>query len=624
MTLNNDALMNEAMKTLFNAIAAREGITVRYDKRIEAPSATKGGLITLRPPSAIKPDQYWYEALHELGHKLREMDWTYGEELASMVNMEDPPSRALANVLVDSLEERNFMGQFDGVDRMLDKGRAAWTQGAINSAPRIHDADPLTALIGTVQMVDANWRQDWMGTLMESLPVSEALLGMHVPIQDSLERMGFKERMELLSDPDEPNHAKLLAELIKDILEIIGYEPPPPEGGKGEGPGEGESGDGESCSACEGSGKDEDGEECKECDGTGKEDCHSDTSGDSGEYDISRGSDKETSGEGRGHSAGKDYDMSDQDVDPEAIIKAIDEKLLEEIGEKEYKKDTVPSAWSGSRSVEDYVPWPEHRIVEIEEKLNDYRPGMKKAITEALGNSTVSKQISKYLKALVSESYTYGQRKGKLHHKNMHRLFTQRPMPGVQPAIYKQRNSTVVKLDSAVTIQLDCSGSMGGPKYVTGGACVAALSDTLTSLRIPHEILGFSEHRCLTTYIFKRFGTTMNKDKVIQSLSNSQVSLCENADGESVLWAAERLAMRPEKNKLQIVLSDGRPAGCYSGNGDAYLKHVCKLIEGTKIDLVGVGIMTSSVSRYYTNHTVVNRPEELDRALFGILKNFLI
>lgn len=621
----NTALLNESMRTLFNAVAKREGLSVKFDKYCKAPSARKDGLITLRPPSAVDADQYWYEAWHELGHKLREMDWTYDDRLAKLINFEDQISQAVTNILVDSLDERNFFGKYEGVDNMLDVGRLNWTMDAIAGKGSLLKADPLTSLLGTLQYVDAEHRQSFMGPAMEALPMAEILEDVHVPVQDSLRSLKYRERMDLLAgDMKDHKKIKALAKLVHDILSIIGYEPPPPKGS-------GSGGDGSEkadCPDCKGTGVGEDGEECETCDGEGTVTSDGEDGKKEGgdEYDINEGTkERPKDGIGRGHAAGKDYDMSDQDIDVDKVLKELDEDLTHKLGEEREKLDRLPSAWRGDGDASTYVPWPDHDVQILEDKLNDYRPGMERSITQTLGSSTVSKQIAKYLKAMVSESWTYGQRRGRVHGKSLHKLISQRPQAGMQPTIYKQRSSTIVKLDSAVTLQLDCSGSMGGGKYVTGAACVAALSDTLTSLRIPHEILGFSEHRALTTYVFKQFGTTMNKEKVIRSLSSQHVSLCENADGESVLWAAERLALRPEKNKLHIVLSDGSPAGCYSGDGDAYLKHVCNLIETqTPVDLVGIGIRTACVQDYYKNHVVVKNPAELDQVLFGVLKNFLL
>ena len=112
---------------------------------------------------------------------------------------------------------------------------------------------------------------------------------------------------------------------------------------------------------------------------------------------------------------------------------------------------------------------------------------------------------------------------------------------------------------------------------------------------------------------------------MLSVVSSSQVHMGCNADGESVLWAAERLAVRPESRKLLVVLSDGMPAGGFDGDGDAYLKHVCNLIETeSPIDLVGIGIRTDAPERFYKHHQILHEAEKLDETLFTLLRNFLV
>jgi hypothetical protein len=74
----------------------------------------------------------------------------------------------------------------------------------------------------------------------------------------------------------------------------------------------------------------------------------------------------------------------------------------------------------------------------------------------------------------------------------------------------------------------------------------------------------------------------------------ADVALQDNLDGEALLWAAQRLAARPEKTKLLISISDGLPQA-HLGNTaelDRHLLTACKTIEAKKPDgmiLFGIG-----------------------------------
>jgi cobalamin biosynthesis protein CobT len=263
-----------------------------------------------------------------------------------------------------------------------------------------------------------------------------------------------------------------------------------------------------------------------------------------------------------------------------------------------------------------YTPFSKRKEI-----IPNYRStSLKGCIARIVDKSSVSKKIKKFLKIKSKSGYNYGLERGKIHSKNIHRIFS----GSDNPRIFKLKNKVELKTDTAVQIMLDCSGSMSGSKYNIGSACCVAISKTLSELRIVHEILGFSEYRCLFTYIFKGFNQNITKDRLISGFASSNIDLKENADGESVLLGAERLNVRKEKHKLMIVLSDGAPCGTYTGDGNWYLREVCKAIESSGIDLIGIGIKTESVKRFYTNHVVVNNISDLDIVLFEALKRNLL
>jgi len=327
-------------------------------------------------------------------------------------------------------------------------------------------------------------------------------------------------------------------------------------------------------------------------------------------------------GTGKG---GQGLDQVD-DVDAaglEKIMKAMG-KSLTDVLKAEPKREEYVGGWrSGAAS---YVPYAKttEKNLEKDGTNGQTRDGYHRMIKSALGNSTVSKQIAKYLKAMSTESYTYGQKSGRIHQKNIHKLVNGKPQPGVQPGIFKRKNSSVLKTDTAITILMDTSGSMSGSKYAIASACCVALNETLTGLRVAHEILGFTEEYHPVHFVFKGYGTTMTKEKMLNVMSSRQVRMGCNADGESVMWAAERLAQRKEKRKLLIVLSDGMPAGGYAGDGDAYLKHVANMIETeSNMDLIAVGIRSSAPQKFYRNYKILNDASKLDEVLFTLLREYL-
>src|SRR5690606_4591521 len=128
----------------------------------------------------------------------------------------------------------------------------------------------------------------------------------------------------------------------------------------------------------------------------------------------------------------------------------------------------------------------------------------------------------------------------------------------------------------AVSLVVDCSGSMSGEPMQLAIKTGIALGESLKAIGIEFEMIGFTTGTSgeLSTYCqtvndhsrFNRTNCTL-KHFIFKVFGNPDLSgvtmaraCSSNADGESVTWAAKRLALRPEKRKIMMVLSDGYPA----------------------------------------------------------------
>lgn len=208
--------------------------------------------------------------------------------------------------------------------------------------------------------------------------------------------------------------------------------------------------------------------------------------------------------------------------------------------------------------------------------------------------------------------------------------------------------------ETAVTLLVDNSGSMSGAKIETAMVAAYALAQTLERVGIPCELMGFTtgDHRGAgsrkaveetnrqiwkemqngITYhrtvpivmpIYKEFDERINSEvkKRIAYMANAQNGMVTNVDGESLEYAAVRLMRRREKRKVMLVLSDGQPAGARNAAG--HLKQTTEKLEKIGIDLVGIGIMDQAVRRFYKNHIVLNRVEDLPTEVMRELKAIL-
>jgi hypothetical protein len=662
----------DAQRRLAMSICDKGNISVRFVPGLKVARAgmdrQENARILLPVPEITKIESWLWDSHHEISHLFPELRFTYEcFKLRKFNNIE----KTIANILADNLCERVRHGTYKGRDRLIFNGRKDYY---------LKNPDVVTrrANLGTKALYvwDARDRLEWQGVL-PNVPYPKEV----EPLVAKLNQIDLGTRLKNLIEQQDVN---LWLQLIDEVCKILikPEEEQQDEDNKGE-TGQPDSGDGGESTEPEGDDSDAsdtppEGDD-SESDGDGDEsDDDSDQSGgdgdeplekeggpgdsaedsgDSGEEelgdtesredesdstedegDVSDGDDSDNDGDagdlpsGDGEDDGSRMenrdDINDPDTNGSGEIHDYEEvdipdsmTLMEEdtLAEHEIVNEVeLPSRYRD----EAYVPFTEQEKHEITPNQKT-RSFMYEGINKEVAASSVSKKITKFLKIVSKTTMQYGRKEGRIHSKNLYRLCT-----GVDnPRVFKQKNQPILKQDSAVSILMDCSGSMGrgeGSKYYTAAACCIAMSETLTSLRISHEILGFSEDYGLLHYLFKPFDSRrMNRDKLLKAFSASNIKQDCNADGESILWAAERLYLRKEKNKMLMVLSDGQPAGDFTGNGRWYLREVCKRIEASEIDLIGIGIKTTTPRKYYKNCEVVQNIQDLDEVLFKTLKRNL-
>jgi len=190
------------------------------------------------------------------------------------------------------------------------------------------------------------------------------------------------------------------------------------------------------------------------------------------------------------------------------------------------------------------------------------------------------------------------------------------------------------ELDTAISLLIDSSGSMDG-KIQLAAQVAYLLTSTLETLNVPTEVLSFTadwkgvtglyppprssydRNIPLHHFIHKSFSTKLRF--CTEAMNRIGCLMSQNTDGESVLWAAARLATRKEKRRILFVLSDGEP---YNGDTDPYklqehLKHIIGMVSKAGIECVGIGIETSYVNRFYPHNVVVNNINDLVTTAYG-------
>lgn len=277
-----------------------------------------------------------------------------------------------------------------------------------------------------------------------------------------------------------------------------------------------------------------------------------------------------------------------------------------------------------------YTPAPlsEHKVYSFKGTSDEpcgrvgmYTPDITDVLRESCG---FANKVRTLLQVKSRDRWEYGKKSGKLNKGQLWKVASNAPH---HDKVFKKQliNDT---LDTAVSVLVDCSGSMSGDKYTHACAAAALLSNAIGNvLHIPTEVIGFTEtHENVVEYIFRDFNTRMLGDEeFVRRCDKAGGMLLDNVDGESLVFAASRLLERKEKRKLLIVLSDGSPCGG-RGKGSTvwHTKHVLEQLEKMPVDVVGVGIMHPQVAKFYKQHVIINNVSELDTALVSILSSKLL
>lgn len=233
--------------------------------------------------------------------------------------------------------------------------------------------------------------------------------------------------------------------------------------------------------------------------------------------------------------------------------------------------------------------------------------------------------------------------------------------------------------DVVVSVLVDCSASMGvgyGTKSDHAQVAAAAISRALTAVQIPHEVTAFTtvpsvgyerhpwvvasgsgprlrasfgemdralaqqEARGIHAQSFARecYGGNRNcllipAHAVLKGFNSTGLEglqhingIHENLDGEAVMWAAKRLSQRPEPRRVLMVLSDGQPIGAsgVSDHGSGYLLQVVDEVTKAGIEVIGVGIASNAVARFYPHRIVVGDVGALGRSALSELVTLLL
>lgn len=238
-----------------------------------------------------------------------------------------------------------------------------------------------------------------------------------------------------------------------------------------------------------------------------------------------------------------------------------------------------------------------------------------------------AQQVKRLIQIRARVRYEYGVKKGKLDQARLSRIVLK--TPGFSERVFKNKiNSTV--LNAAVTVLIDMSGSMAGDKVLYAGQAAVLLNNVFQVLQVPLEILGFTDTYVGTCppvmYVYKPFiQPKLSEEELVKNIGASSASMLGNPDGESILWAYDRLLKRREKKRLLIVMSDGQPAASRGNTGlsELTLKVIEEIEQQKKVEIYGLGLCSSSVNDFYKDNSVVSNAADIPQKLLELIERKL-
>jgi cobaltochelatase CobT len=171
------------------------------------------------------------------------------------------------------------------------------------------------------------------------------------------------------------------------------------------------------------------------------------------------------------------------------------------------------------------------------------------------------------------------------------------------------RRQTRKQIDTAVSLLIDVSGSMEGPRVELASQALYAAATALEVF--PDVVVSATTFPGCGRVL--RFGERASAHRARFALSTwGGTPLVEG-----LITAGRDLAGRREKRKLLIVLTDGEPS--QAGLCQALIKHLSR----TGLEVYGIGIQHTAVTSLFPQSAVIGELGQLSTAVIGLLRRTL-
>ena len=423
-----------------------------------------------------------------------------------------------------------------------------------------------------------------------------------------------------------------------------------PDGGDGEGDGgddpDGETGGGDSPSEDDGTGDDGDGDG----DGVGGDNrkAKGDTSGEAGEdgegdttsrEDGQRDTGPKSDEVAEAHQGQAAVGAVNRVIDPKSIgqpspyepgLQEAMERVVDGLKQQNGGNGYIVLAPSADKfhTRRELSSWP----ITKRHGVNRYSE-VKGRISGTVG--TVRRKLERILTAMAKSSWENKKRSGKLDvRRNVAKIVD------LKTNIFR-RKVDEIDLNTALSCLIDFSGSMDGEGKISMAQQITiAIAEALAPVGVPFEVLGhktswgsmhkghpyapnsttkYGREDSIIMYQIKAFEDSLAACRGTLGMIDSWAGGA-NADGDAIMWAAERLLLQQEDKKVLFVLSDGQPA--YDSSSRCIHQYTRDAVEWCTfrgIDIVGLGMLDDSVKQYYPQYVTVADMDQFGKTYIDTL-----
>ena len=374
------------------------------------------------------------------------------------------------------------------------------------------------------------------------------------------------------------------------------------------------------------------------------------TDGPDGEGDDGDGSDEpnESNHEMQRNDGGRDTDGPDDDDDdltgradvgpdptpfdpksikqPEPIEPGLQEAMEREVNEMKQQNggrgyiilDPSADTWVSRKEITDDAETKRYGRVWYNESKN--------AVSASVG--TVRRKLERVVTAMSRTYWENNKRTGKLDvRRNVSKIVN------LKNNVFRNKVDEL-NLNTALSILIDMSGSMGGGKDTMAQQITIAVAEALAPVGVPLEVLGhhtvwsqdqshsqhvvagdtqYGRYNPIWMWQFKDFDDSMGACRSSMGTIERRGGGA-NADGDAILWAGKRLYLREEEKKILFVLSDGQPA--YHSDTRCVHQYTRDAVEWCVyrgIDVMGLGMLDDSVKQYYPKYVTVDDMDQFGK-----------